>query len=123
MAFDTSRNPARLYAATDQGLFFSDNAFQSGSPPVTTDCSQVQWTLVAGGLPATRMQNILVSSSTNNGFRALYASTVSAFYRSTNGGQTWALFNSGMPASPFILNHASIAQTDERQLLLPVGDN
>jgi hypothetical protein len=128
---DSSRTPARIYAATDKGLFYSDNAYQSGSPPTTVPCSQVTWTPLSqpsnpNGLPALNGQpdqvnNVLVSKRDNKILYASIASNVAlpnnnGFYRGVFSANeatiTWTPINSGIPDNTqrrFIRNDAAIA--------------
>lgn len=79
------QNPSVIYAATDGGIYTSQNG---GSV----------WQYTSAGLPAGQEVTTLAMSKTPP--QILYAGTYNGVYRSTNGGQTWLPATSGLTHSP-----------------------
>ncbi|HXN05865.1 MAG TPA: hypothetical protein VN944_02250, partial [Nitrospiria bacterium] len=72
-------DPARLFAATTQGLFKSINGANS-------------WTLEGSEIGPTFMIGVVLDRKSG----AIYAGTNSGFFKSTDGGHRWVPKNEGM---------------------------
>jgi hypothetical protein len=120
LAIDTSKTPAepvRVWAPTNRGLWWSDNA----ANPSTT-CGAVTWTYVSdlestGGTPFYVFQTF-ISPWNNQGFNTIYATVAEGDYansnkgwwKSTDRGDTWTKINNGLPSANVLgVDRASIA--------------
>jgi len=108
LAMDDSQSPVRLWAATSRGLWYSDNAANSATPP-----TQIRWNRVVNfpqaGSGEMKVNHVLLSPWNKQlGSQVLYASvvnhpTLNGWYRSKDRGDNWiALTNGDIPADPQI---------------------
>jgi photosystem II stability/assembly factor-like uncharacterized protein len=113
LSIDTSDNPARLWAATSKGLWYSTNA----ANPATA-CGSVTWTQVSslptqGGSP-NRVRHIFVSPLNRDVLYAAIADSTTpsqnGWWRSSNRGTSWTQRN-GSLTNPPAVGRAVIAQT------------
>lgn len=92
MALDTSANPATtMYIGTTAGVFKSTNV-NSGAPPT--------WTAMNFGLSSLDIRAIIVTSATT----AFVATNGGGVFKTTNGGTSWAQFNSTSLTNKAILS-------------------